>query len=440
MSIFEILKSKLRAGTGRDIIKVFSFRIGGIFFNYLAMYLVINWGNIRAWGWINLVISAINILGIIPLFGLHTLILKRFPIHTVENNRLEIWRILQIVILLSFITILFLLPFKDIFVSKVFKTNENISFEIFLAFLILIPIFNINKIILSVFRTNNQISYFGIFNRNNIFYFLLSIVSAFSILFFREIETRTVLMMLLVIPCSIMIPGLYLSLKKLNAFKLEFFLRKRNDNSRSIYLLKESMPLVLSSSLMVIMGWSDTFLIGVFMTPEDVGYYNIIFKISSVATIFLSVVNAVVTPKLSLLYHQDKLKLERFVKKSNRNIFLFTSIVLILIIFLSEDILNLFSSEVLFLKKPLLVLIAGYFINAYCGTIGYLLQMTGYAKIFQKIVAWATILNIGLNILLIPKYGLLGAALSGTISMSLWNLIGLYVVNKKIQINTIFYK
>ncbi|MFM1913895.1 MAG: hypothetical protein RIR51_1747, partial [Bacteroidota bacterium] len=205
--MFEELKSKLKTKTGGDIVKVFSLRIGGILFTYLAMYLIINWGDIKVWGWINLVISAVNILGIIPSFGMHTLILKRFPINTDENNRFEIWRILKIVILLSSITIICLLPFKDLFLFKIFKTDENITFEIFLAFLLLIPIFNLNKVILSVFRTNNQIIHFGIFNGNNIYYFLLSVISIASILIYGVISETTVLVMLFIIPCLILILG-----------------------------------------------------------------------------------------------------------------------------------------------------------------------------------------------------------------------------------------
>lgn len=438
--MLELLKSKLKTNTGGDIIKVFAFRIGGILFTYLSMYLIINWGNIKIWGWINLIISAVNILGVIPTFGLNTLILKRFPINTIENNRYEIWKIFKIVSLLSFTTIICLLPLKELFVSKIIRTDESISFAIFFAFMMLIPIFNINKIILSVFRTNNQIIYFGLFNNNNVYYFFLSITSMVSIILYGAISAKTALIMLLIIPCSILIPGLYLTLKKLNAFKLQYFLNREAKNFRYTYLLKESTPLVLSSSLMVLMGWSDTFLIGIFMTPEDVGYYNIIFKISSSATIFLSVINTVITPKLSVLYKKDKRDLERFVQKSNKLIFLLTSSVLVIVVFFSETILSFFGSETIFLKVPLLVLIIGYFVNAYCGTVGYLLQMTDHARTFQNIIFIATLSNVLLNILLIPRFGLLGAAIAGTISMSFWNIAGTYIVNKRIGLNTIFFK
>ena len=437
--MFKLLINKIKTGTAADVINVLALRISGIVFTYLTMYLVINWGDIKTWGWLNLVISLVNLLGVITTFGLHTLVLKRFPINTNENNRVEIWKILKIVTFLSFILAVCLIPFKEFFLLEIFKTNENISYGVFLAFLLLIPVFNLQKIVLSIFRTNNQIVHFGIFNRNNIYYFFLAIISVVSILLYGRISTTTVLKMLIIIPIIVLIIGFYLAMRKLNAFKLDYFLNKEKKSSRYTHLLKESTPLVLSSSLMMILGWSDTFLIGIFMTPEDVGYYNIIFKISSIATIFLSVVNAVVTPKLSYLYHQDKKKLERFVQNSNKYIFLFTSAVLLIIIFFSEIILSMFGPDTAFLKIPLLVLIIGYFINAYCGTIGFLLQMTGYAHIFQNIVLIATITNISLNLILIPKFGLLGAAIAGTISMSFWNIVGTYIVNKKLKIKTIFF-
>ena len=50
-------------------------------------------------------------------------------------------------------------------------------------------------------------------------------------------------------------------------------------------------------------------------------------------------------------------------------------------------------------------------INATSGSVGNLLQMTGYQKIFMKILFFGAILNICLNFILIPKYGIDGAAL-----------------------------
>ena len=74
--------------------------------------------------------------------------------------------------------------------------------------------------------------------------------------------------------------------------------------------------------------------------------------------------------------------------------------------------MGLFGDEFLYGKWVLIFLCITQFITFCSGSVGPILQMTGNEKVFRNINIIATIINIFSNIILIPKYGINGAAIS----------------------------
>jgi O-antigen/teichoic acid export membrane protein len=64
--------------------------------------------------------------------------------------------------------------------------------------------------------------------------------------------------------------------------------------------------------------------------------------------------------------------------------------------------------------------------------------MTGKQKIFGKITFFTAILNLILNYILIPKYGLTGASIATGISILLTNLFSLVVIYNQYQFLAIY--
>jgi len=57
-------------------------------------------------------------------------------------------------------------------------------------------------------------------------------------------------------------------------------------------------------------------------------------------------------------------------------------------------------------------------------------MMTGRQREHLNLILIMTLLNIILNVIMIPKYGLLGAALATALSMSMGNILGVFWVKK----------
>ena len=191
-------------------------------------------------------------------------------------------------------------------------------------------------------------------------------------------------------------------IKQFNQIKLIRTLTKKE-------IVKTSFPMMLSSSILLLMAWSDTIMIGIFKAEVEVGIYNVALKLAMTTGIVLASVNSIVAPKLSETFNNYKVdEFQKLIKQSTRIIFFSTLPILIILFLLPEFLLSFFGAEFTIAKNTLLILLVGQVGNAMSGSVGYILQMTGNEKLFQNILTLALLLNIVLNFLLIPKYGIIG--------------------------------
>ena len=74
-------------------------------------------------------------------------------------------------------------------------------------------------------------------------------------------------------------------------------------------------------------------------------------------------------------------------------------------------------------RIALAILCVGQLTNALVGSVGFLLNMTGNERDVAKGFAIAAIINIALNLVLIPLFGIEGAAFATAVSMMVWNVL-----------------
>ena len=205
-------------------------------------------------------------------------------------------------------------------------------------------------------------------------------------------------------------------------------------------LLKTAFPMMLSTSILLIMSWADSIIIGIFKTEAEIGIYNVSIKLAMISGIVLGAVNSIVAPKLSQTYNNGKKEeFKSIVKQSTRVIFFSSVPILIFLIAFPEFLLSFFGSEFIVGKTALYILLIGQIINAFSGSVGVIMQMTGKEKLFQNILILALFLNIGLNFLLIPNHGIEGAAIASSASIIFWNLTSVAYIYNQHQVLTFFY-
>lgn len=59
----------------------------------------------------------------------------------------------------------------------------------------------------------------------------------------------------------------------------------------------------------------------------------------------------------------------------------------------------------------------------FCGSVGFLMTMTGHEREAARVVAGAALANVALNAALVPPFGLSGAAVATAVSLVGWNAV-----------------
>jgi len=204
-------------------------------------------------------------------------------------------------------------------------------------------------------------------------------------------------------------------------------------------LLSVSLPMLLSHSSFLVLEWTDTVMLGVLRSGVEIGIYSVAMKISMLTSITLFSINSIAAPKFAELYSKgDMAGLEKIIHQSTKLIFWSAASIILAIFLFPSFILTIFGEEFKAGLYALLILTFGQFINAISGSVGYILQMTGKQKVFQYITLTAAMMNIGLNALLIPRYGINGAALASMLCMVFWNLTSVLYIRAHLNITTFY--
>jgi O-antigen/teichoic acid export membrane protein len=164
-----------------------------------------------------------------------------------------------------------------------------------------------------------------------------------------------------------------------------------------------------------------------------VGYYAIAVKLATLTTFILSAINSMAAPKFSELFHSGNLpELFYVAKKSTKLIFWTTLPILLGLLSFGHPTLSIvFGRDFVVAYPALVLLVVGQFFNSISGSTGVFMNMTGNEKVFKNIMMFSAALNVFLNLLLIPKFGIKGAAIAAMTSLITWNSITLLFIKKK---------
>ena len=407
--------------------QAFLIRFLGVILNYFYLFMISQKYGTSGIGIFAFFQSILLFFSIIPKFGLDTSIIKFISINRDDTYQVKniLLKCLIISLMISTLFLFFIYLFKDI--NLFVKNDVNIFLYLFLS---LIP-FIIISIVSEVFKALERNLFFIIYS------FVLVPLFGLIILEIYDYNINPIISYVF----SISITSILIMF---HSILLVFSKKNNSDNIKPIYsfkyILKFSYPMLISGSVLLIIGWIDSFMIGVLLDDvSNVGIYNIAVRISTFLSIILFSVNSIVTPKFAEFYSKnDMMNLKIIIQRSTKIIFISTLPIAIIFLSFSHSILNIFGSDFKYGSISLIMLTVGQMFNAFSGSVGYILQMTDREKVFKNIVLTALFINIFLNFILIPIYGINGAAFSSMITLIGWNLSCLFYIKNKLGIKTYF--
>ena len=193
---------------------------------------------------------------------------------------------------------------------------------------------------------------------------------------------------------------------------------------------------VLTNSIGMILTQIDSLLIGYFMNEVEVGYYAVAVVLIQGITLLPSAVQRITNPAIASYHGKNEYEnIRKLIKKTMVKTFLITIFLSTLLAIFGRFLIStLFTEEFLPAYIPLLILVIGYSLYAPLISVGGVLSSIGKVNIVFRISALCALMNTILNILLIPKFGIFGAASATSLSLMITVLINLYFIKRYIYI------
>lgn len=197
-----------------------------------------------------------------------------------------------------------------------------------------------------------------------------------------------------------------------------------------------SLPLMITMSMNTVFHNFDNFLIGYFAATDLVGTYDVAYRLPFLLTTTLTAFGFIFMPIISELQSDGKMdELGETYRIVTKWIFIATlPLALVLVSYPRMVITYTFGGEYAAGGAALAVLGVGFFIHTSLGLSGEMLTALGRSRTMMYDSIVVAIVNILLNLYLIPQYSMVGAAVATTIGYVTMN--SLYIVQLYREIGT----
>lgn len=197
----------------------------------------------------------------------------------------------------------------------------------------------------------------------------------------------------------------------------------------------------LSGSSSVLTNKIDILMISSFIGFEQTGVYAILLYMTITMTIPYKSLISIMAPLVSDAWKfRDMSTLKNLYVKSSLNASAISFLIFLLLAINSTFILNFLGPAYVGYDWVLYYLCAGTMVYCLCGSNGLILNYSPYFKYDIIIKLSLVALTIGTNYLLIPKYGIKGAAMATALSVSLNNLLISVLIYFKSGIQPLTYR
>lgn len=195
-------------------------------------------------------------------------------------------------------------------------------------------------------------------------------------------------------------------------------------------------PFTLAAIFARIYSFADSIILSKLAGDTVVGWYSIAYKITFAFQFVPLALTAALYPKLSQYFATDKTKLSEDFERSVHYLLIVAMPIAIGISTLARPIvLAIYNSEYLPAVLPLQILIISLIFSFISFPIGAMLNACNRQKTQTTIVGLTLLGNLGLNVLLIPILGAVGAAISALIGNVMLSIAGYMMIPKDIGLN-----
>ncbi|MBW2740322.1 MAG: flippase [Deltaproteobacteria bacterium] len=188
--------------------------------------------------------------------------------------------------------------------------------------------------------------------------------------------------------------------------------------------MRSALPLMLMGGMYIINSNADILMLGTMKGSEMAGVYKAATRGAELIAFSLAIINPSLAPIITRLHTSgERQRLQHGITRTARMGLLFAFPVAVTLLCFGNWFLMIFGPEFGEGRSALSILSTGQLFNVAAGSVGVILIMTGHETKAAIGVGVSAVANVLLNLMLIPKWGIEGAATATTVSLVLWNII-----------------
>jgi O-antigen/teichoic acid export membrane protein len=305
-----------------------------------------------------------------------------------------------------------------------FERYTHISF--FQVALISVFFVNLHIMNYEFLRGKQKVVAYTFYHTTSIFLITLILSVGSQLLHFQSFRLELCYLLATVISCILSSGHVWKLLKKDQSVSVEGF------HIRSV--LTRSFPYFSNNAVFILIGTLDVFILSKYVNPSVIGEYALLVKFAAFISFPMVVLSANVAPKM--LHFKEKSLLQIEIKKMTRFIALGAFLILICLATVLPYVMSYLKIEGASSMWIFFLIGIGYLFSAICALNEASLLMLGEEKLYQKIMLTALVFNFVLNLLLIPIWHELGAAITTMLTLFFWNVVAVHFARKKLALQT----
>lgn len=188
-------------------------------------------------------------------------------------------------------------------------------------------------------------------------------------------------------------------------------------------------------ALEFITGQSDRIILGIYLNAREVGIYSVAASVVAFVGLFLQSINQIFAPTIAELFNRGEhdLLLRLYQTLTKWSLGLTIPAALAVMIF-ARPLMGIFGADFREGWPVLAIATVGQLVSCGVGSVGLLLLMSDQQNRMVRAQAITVFLTLGLNFALIPRLGLIGAAIASAATNTSLNLLWFRDVRNKLSL------
>jgi O-antigen/teichoic acid export membrane protein len=405
-------------------------KLADIFFRYATSAALTRILGAKTFGIFVLGRTIVWVVSMISQMGMGLGAVRQIAFYTAKNDENNVQQTLRISLFVSGLTSL-------IAAVVLFLAGDYISLVLFkkpalavpLQLLVFsIPFISLSGILLEILRGFKKIN-LRVWMEN---YFLplsnLLLIAVFYLLGYRLDGVIAAFILANFFSCGVLI---FINRKTIKKMDSPFLQKKA-----ALNFFKFSVPLMAAKIFNELRSRLDIVFLGILSTAADVGIFFIAFRLANLMSVPWQAFNMIFAPMVSGYFARDDIKkIEYHYKNITKLLFILSMFFWGFLLIFSHELLSIFGSQFKQGAAVVMLICFGQLAKTMVGHAGPMLAMIGKPSLNLIITVITLTLLAGLNLLLIPRLGILGAGIANMASVTISSFLELYFIYRFLKIH-----